>query len=46
MPSNNLTVAQFVAPKANIGSEEIEGDAPVFPGRLAVLLLMAPKAVD
>jgi len=32
MPSNNLTVAQFVAPKANIGSEEIEGDAPVFSG--------------
>ena len=28
MPSNNLTVARFVALKANMGSDEIEGDAP------------------
>jgi hypothetical protein len=33
MPSNNLTVARFVALKANIGSDAIEGDAPyVFSG--------------
>jgi hypothetical protein len=33
MPSNNLTVARFVALKAKIGSDEIEGDAPyVFSG--------------
>jgi len=29
MPSNNLTVARFVALKANIWSDEIEGDAPL-----------------